>query len=63
VPTAREPTLAGVSGAMVFICGAVLASNVFPDRPHFSSNAIAVYFGGAVKMPCPLVFQTTEHSI
>ena len=32
---------------MVFICGAVLASNVFSDRPHLSSSAIAVYFGGA----------------
>ena len=39
--------VAGVSGAMVFICGAVLASNVFFDRPHLSSSAIAVYFGGA----------------
>lgn len=39
--------VAGVGGAMVFICGAVLASNVFPDRPHLSSSAIAVYFGGA----------------
>jgi predicted MFS family arabinose efflux permease len=39
--------VAGVGGAMVFICGAVLASNVFPDRPDLSSSAIAVYFGGA----------------
>lgn len=39
--------IAGVSGAMVFISGAVLASNLFPDRPGLSSNAIAVYFGGA----------------
>jgi len=39
--------LAGVGGAMVFICGAVLASNVFADRPHLSSSAIALYFGGA----------------
>lgn len=38
---------AGVGGAMVFICGAVLASNVFPDRPDLSPAAIAVYFGGA----------------
>ena len=39
--------VAGASSAMVFICGAVLASNVFSDRPHLSSSAIAVYFGGA----------------
>ena len=40
-------TVAGVGGALVFICGAVLASNIFPDRPRLASNAIAVYFGGA----------------
>lgn len=39
--------IAGVSGAMVFICGGVLASNAFPDRPALASAAIAVYFGGA----------------
>ena len=39
--------IAGIGGAMVFICGAVLASNLFPDRPALSSSAIAVYFGGA----------------
>ena len=39
--------IAGVSSALVFICGAVLASNVYVDRPQLSSNAIAVYFGGA----------------
>lgn len=39
--------IAGVSGAMVFICGGVLASNLFPDRPELSSGAIAIYFGGA----------------
>ncbi len=39
--------VAGVSGAMVFISGAVLASHVFSDRPHLGSSAIAVYFGGA----------------
>ena len=38
---------AGVGGAMVFICGAVLASNVFPDRPDLSPSAIGIYFGGA----------------
>jgi predicted MFS family arabinose efflux permease len=39
--------VAGVCAAMVFICGAVLASNVFSDRPQLSSGAIGVYFGGA----------------
>ena len=39
--------VAGAGGAMVFICGAVLASNLFPERPDLSSGAIAVYFGGA----------------
>jgi predicted MFS family arabinose efflux permease len=39
--------VAGVSGAMVFICGGVLAGNVFPDRPALSSSAVAVYFSGA----------------
>ena len=39
--------IAGVSGAMVFICGGVLASNLYPDRPDLSSTAIAIYFGGA----------------
>ncbi|HKE38778.1 MAG TPA: YbfB/YjiJ family MFS transporter [Casimicrobiaceae bacterium] len=39
--------IAGFGGAMVFICGAVLASNVFPDRPTLAPTAIAVYFGGA----------------
>ncbi|MGH6611562.1 MAG: YbfB/YjiJ family MFS transporter, partial [Burkholderiaceae bacterium] len=40
-------TVAGISGAMAFICGGVLASNLFPDRPEHSSTAIAIYFGGA----------------
>ena len=39
--------VAGAGGAMVFICGAVLASNLFPERPDLSSSAVAVYFGGA----------------
>ena len=34
--------VAGVSGALVFICGGVLASNLFPDRPSLSSSAIAM---------------------
>jgi predicted MFS family arabinose efflux permease len=39
--------VAGVSGALVYICGAVLASNVFPDRSDRASLAIGIYFGGA----------------
>ena len=39
--------VSGIAGAMVFICGAVLASNLFSDRPDFSPTATAVYFGGA----------------
>ena len=38
--------LAGATGAWVFICGGVLASNVFPDRPALSSMAIAIFFAG-----------------
>lgn len=47
VPMLGLRMLAGVTGAMVFICGGVLASNSFPDRPALSSAAIALYFGGA----------------
>lgn len=39
--------LCGASSALVFISGAVLASNAFADRPQLSSSAIAVYMGGA----------------
>ena len=39
--------IAGVSGALVFISGVVLASSLFPDRPALSAAAIATYFGGA----------------
>ncbi|HEY1327573.1 MAG TPA: YbfB/YjiJ family MFS transporter [Casimicrobiaceae bacterium] len=39
--------LAGVAGAMVYICGAVLASNAFPGRSDRASTAIGVYFCGA----------------
>src|SRR5512141_1027022 len=39
--------VAGVSSAMVYISGAVLASNLYPDRPEISKSAIAVYFAGA----------------
>jgi predicted MFS family arabinose efflux permease len=39
--------IAGVTGALVFICGAVLASTLFPDRPDLSRTATAIYFGGA----------------
>jgi MFS family permease len=40
-------TISGVGGAVVFICGAVLASGLFPDRPDLSATGTAVYFGGA----------------
>jgi len=39
--------VAGVSSAMVYISGAVLVSNLYPDRPEVSKSAIAIYFGGA----------------
>ena len=39
--------LAGVTGAIVFICGGVLASNLLPNRPALSATAIAIYFAGA----------------
>ena len=39
--------VAGMSSAMVYISGAVLASNLYPDRPEVSKSAIAIYFGGA----------------
>ncbi|MDQ6618286.1 MAG: YbfB/YjiJ family MFS transporter [Pseudomonadota bacterium] len=39
--------IAGVSGATVFICGGVLASNVFARRPSLAPAAIAIYFAGA----------------
>jgi predicted MFS family arabinose efflux permease len=38
---------AGASSAMIFISGAVLASNLFADRPERASSAIAIYCGGA----------------
>jgi MFS family permease len=47
VPQLYLRALAGIGGAIAFICGAVLASNVFADRPELSSSATAVYFGGA----------------
>jgi predicted MFS family arabinose efflux permease len=39
--------VAGISSAMVYISGAVLVSNLYPDRPEVSKTAIAIYFGGA----------------
>ena len=39
--------VAGMSSAMVYISGAVLVSNLYPDRPEVSKSAIALYFGGA----------------
>jgi len=46
IPMLALRMVAGIAGAMAFICGGVLASNVFPDRPEHSSTAIAIYFGG-----------------
>lgn len=39
--------LAGVAGAMVFVCGGALAGNVFPDDPRRATLAITVFFGGS----------------
>lgn len=47
VPMLGLRIIAGLAGAMVFICGGVLASNVYPDRPRLAPAAIALYFGGA----------------
>ncbi len=47
IPMLGLRLIAGITGAMVFICGGVLASNLFSDRPHLASTAIAIYFGGA----------------
>ena len=40
-------TVAGVGGALVFITGVVLASNLAADEPRVSATATAIYFGGA----------------
>ncbi|MCL4768573.1 MAG: YbfB/YjiJ family MFS transporter [Hyphomicrobiaceae bacterium] len=46
--------LAGVSGAVVFISGSVLAASVFPRQPSRSAGAIAIYFaGGGVGLLLP----------
>jgi predicted MFS family arabinose efflux permease len=46
--------LAGVSGAVVFISGSVLAASVFPRHPAHSAGAIAIYFaGGGVGLLIP----------
>jgi len=46
-PQVALRAISGIGGAVVFICGAVLASNLFPDRPDLSATGTAVYFGGA----------------
>ncbi|MEP7061525.1 MAG: YbfB/YjiJ family MFS transporter [Betaproteobacteria bacterium] len=38
--------LTGITGALVFVCGGVLASNAFPERPALSSTSIAIFFAG-----------------
>ncbi len=39
--------LAGASGAIVFICGTMLASNAFSNSAAKSSTAVGVYFGAS----------------
>ena len=39
--------IAGVSGALVFISGIVLVSNLSAERPVMASAAVATYFAGA----------------
>ncbi len=47
-------TIAGISGAAVFISGSVLAASVFPGHPRLSASAIAIYFsGGGVGLLLP----------
>jgi hypothetical protein len=54
VPMIALRTLAGVSGAVVFISGSVLAASVFPHQPRLSASAIAIYFaGGGVGLLLP----------
>ena len=39
-------TIAGISGATVFISGSVLAASIFPGNPRLAASAIAIYFSG-----------------
>jgi predicted MFS family arabinose efflux permease len=39
--------LTGISSALVFISGGLLAANVFPQGSRLAPTAIAIYFGGA----------------
>lgn len=39
--------LAGVFGAIAFVAGSALASNIFPDEPERSARTVAIYFAGA----------------
>lgn len=39
--------VAGVAGAMVFICGGALASNIFPDDASRATMSITVFYGGS----------------
>jgi len=38
--------VAGVGGAMVFVCGGALSGNVFPGQPQRATTTIAIYFAG-----------------
>jgi MFS family permease len=39
--------VAGIGGAMVFVCGGALSGNIFPDRPELATRTILLYFAGA----------------
>jgi MFS family permease len=39
--------VAGIGGAMVFVCGGSLSGNIFPNRPDLATRCILVYFAGA----------------
>ena len=44
----------GVSGAVIFITGSVLAASIFPDNPRLAASAISIYFaGGGVGLLLP----------
>jgi len=54
IPLIVMRTVAGISGATVFISGSVLAASVFQGNPRLSASAIAIYFsGGGVGLLLP----------
>jgi len=38
--------VAGIGGAMVFVCGGALSGNVFPGQPQRATTTIAIFFAG-----------------